>query len=149
MLVKEILAGKHRSGQPLGVGPDSPVSEAIGVMVEHDTGSCVVTDDAGKLLGMVTFREILRGLDESSAAALQTPARAVMDKDPIVATPEDTVDQIRQVMTKNHIRYLPVMTAGRLSDVISFYDVARAVAKNTDFENRMLKNYISDWPESG
>ena len=51
-------------------------------------------------------------------------------------------------MTNRHIRYLPVVQDGKVSDVISFYDVARSrsVAKAADFENRMLKEYIRDWP---
>lgn len=147
MQVKDIVASKQSSGGPLGVSSDSKIKEAVDIMVKHDTGSCVVTDAKGSLVGMLTFREVLAKLAADPAACMETEAGAVMDKDPHVATPDDTVDQIRQVMTQHHIRYLPVMAEGKLTDVISFYDVARAVAKQTDFENRMLRNYISDWPE--
>ena len=147
MLVSDILKTKRRSGVPLGVPEDGKLKEAIAIMVENDTGSCVVTDPAGKLCGMLTFREVLEKLHADPSTCVDTPVKDAMDKDPAIATPEDTVDQIRNIMTSQHIRYLPVMTEGKLTDVVSFYDVARAVAKQTDFENRMLKQYISDWPD--
>ncbi len=147
MLVSEILEGKRRSGEPLGVKEGDKIKAAIAIMVENDTGSCVVTDGSGHLKGMLTFREVMKKLHEDPAACVDTPVGEVMDADPPIATPDDTVDQIRAIMTGKHIRYLPVMREGQLTDVISFYDVARALAKQTDFENRMLKSYISDWPE--
>ena len=147
MLVSDILEGKRRSGVPLGIKTDGKLKEAIDIMVENDTGSCVVTDEAGQLMGMVTFREVLGQLHKDPATCVDTPVSDVMDSDPPIATPDDTVDQIRGVMTTKHIRYLPVMREGKLTDVISFYDVARALAKQTDFENRMLKQYINDWPD--
>ncbi len=147
MHVSEILENKKRSGQPLGVRCGDKVAAAIKIMVENDTGSCVVTDEQGALCGMVTFREILQLVHKKQVDLTQTVIDEIMDADPAVATPNDTIDQIRNLMTSQHIRYLPVMVEGKLSDVISFYDVARAVAKHTDFENRMLKQYINDWPE--
>ena len=147
MKVKEILESKKRAGQPLTVSSDSKVKDALAVMTENDTGSVMVTSKDGKLVGMVTFREVLVRLHEKPNKCVDTVVSEVMLENPDVATPEDTIDQIRSLMTSKHIRYLPVMTEGKLSDVISFYDVARAVAKESDFENRMLKQYINDWPD--
>lgn len=146
MKVKEILKTKRRSGDPLGVPISATVGDALKVMVENDTGSCLVLD-GHNLLGMLTFREILARLHKDPANCVTIPVTEIMDPDPDLATPEDTVDQIRNLMTAKHIRYLPVMSAGKLTDVVSFYDVARAVAKSADFENRLLKQYINDWPE--
>jgi CBS domain-containing protein len=50
------------------------------------------------------------------------------------------------MMLARHARYLPVMSQKTLMGVISFYDVAKAVVDSQDFENRMLKAYIRDWP---
>jgi len=50
------------------------------------------------------------------------------------------------MMLERHARYMPVMTQRTLMGVISFYDVAKAVVDSQDFENRMLKAYIRDWP---
>ena len=147
MKVKDILQNKRRRGEILQVGKDDRVSAAVAVMVENDTGSVAVFDGA-HFMGMLTFREVLIALNRDGFAAAETTAcGGLLEEDKNrCATPEDGVDQIRNLMTGNHIRYLPVVQGGRLTDVISFYDVARSVAKAADFENRMLKEYIRDWP---
>jgi CBS domain-containing protein len=69
-------------------------------------------------------------------------------KDPTCGKPDDTIDQMRSLMTERHVRYLPIMDEGRLVGVLSFHDVARAALKAASFENRLLKQYIKNWPES-
>jgi len=76
-------------------------------------------------------------------------ARDVMSSDPIVASPETDVNDLRRMMVETHQRYFPVVSAGTLQGVISFHDVARAVLEEQGFENRMLKAYIRDWPAEG
>ena len=76
----------------------------------------------------------------------QATVRAVMDAQPLTCAPETDIDELRRMMLTRHARYTPVMSANMLMGVISFYDVARAVVEGQDFENRMLKAYIRDWP---
>jgi CBS domain-containing protein len=57
------------------------------------------------------------------------------------------MDEVRRMMLNNHARYMPVMDKRMLMGVISFYDVAKAVVDSQNFENKMLKAYIRDWPE--
>jgi CBS domain-containing protein len=60
---------------------------------------------------------------------------------------ETDMDEVRRMMLGRHARYMPVMDQRMLMGVISFYDVAKAVVDAQNFENRMLKAYIRDWPE--
>jgi CBS domain-containing protein len=69
-----------------------------------------------------------------------------MDDAPLTCTPGTELDEVRRIMLARHARYTPVMEGRTLMGVISFYDVARAVVDAQDFENRMLKAYIRDWP---
>ena len=69
-----------------------------------------------------------------------------MDDAPLTCTPETEIDEVRRMMLGRHARYMPVMSQGMLMGVITFYDVAKAVVDAQDFENRMLKAYIRDWP---
>ena len=57
------------------------------------------------------------------------------------------LDAVRPMMIEHHCRYMPVMDNRMLMGVISFYDVAKAVVDSQNFENKMLKAYIRDWPE--
>ena len=58
-----------------------------------------------------------------------------------------SIDEVRRMMLERHARYMPVMDKRMLMGVISFYDVAKAVVDSQNFENKMLKAYIKDWPE--
>lgn len=146
MKVKNILESKKRRGEILQISGDGKLSDAVNVMVENDTGSVAIYEDS-HFVGMLTFREILIAVKEHGfTAAADVSCGTLVERGGACATPEDSVDQIRNLMTTKHIRYLPVITDGKLTDIISFYDVARSMAKAIDFENRMLKEYIGDWP---
>ena len=146
MKVKDILKGKRRRGEVLRVSHDGRLTTAVDMMVANDTGSVAIFE-GDTFLGMLTFREVFATIrNKGFAAAAEVACDEVVEKDGHCATPDDSVDQVRNIMTKFHIRYLPVIQDGHLSDIISFYDVARSVAKAADFENRMLKEYIGDWP---
>jgi CBS domain-containing protein len=67
--------------------------------------------------------------------------------DPICGTPADTIDELREIMTQHHVRYLPVKDGQKLIGIISFHDVAKAIIKETRLENRLLKRYIEHSPE--
>ena len=72
----------------------------------------------------------------------------IMVRDPVTGAPDDTIDEMRGVMTDRHIRYLPIKQDGALLGVISFHDVAKAALKAASFENRLLKQYIKNWPDA-
>jgi len=59
---------------------------------------------------------------------------------------QSEVNELRRTMLESGARYLPVVQDGKLVGVISFRDVAKAVLEEQDFENKMLKGYIKNWP---
>lgn len=143
MKVSEILQVK---GNILfTVTPDTPIAEAASVMEEKDIGSLVVME-YGDLVGILTFREVICGINKNNGSLGQGTVRKYMDDHPLTVTPETEVNEVRRMMLEKHSRYLPVMDAKTLLGVISFYDVARAVLEAQSFENKMLKAYIRDWP---
>lgn len=144
MIVKDILNNKKKRGEILKVDKQSPIKDALTILVEHDTGSVAVYDGA-TFLGMLTFREILTAIHEHADINTSVCGN-IIEKDGACATADDSVDQIRNIMTTKHVRYLPVVADGEVVDIISFYDVARSAAKAADFENRLLKQYIGSWP---
>ena len=76
----------------------------------------------------------------------QALVRSAMVKDPLVCGPDTDLDEVRRMMLERHARYMPVLQDGHILGVISFYDVAKAVVDSQNFENKMLKAYIRDWP---
>ncbi|HTI17274.1 MAG TPA: CBS domain-containing protein [Trinickia sp.] len=128
------------------VTPDTSLSDAVNTMAVHDIGSLVVMA-YGDLVGMLTFREIIKTLSTQGGSVGSATIRKVMDDHPITCTPDTDVNEVRRMMLDHHVRYLPVIDNRTLMGVISFYDVAKAVVEEQSFENRMLKAYIRDWPE--
>ena len=143
MKVSDIL--RVKGGTLFTAAPDQLLSEAVVAMSERDIGSLVVMDH-GELTGMLTFREVIQALVKNGGALGQMVVRSVMDDRPLTCSPETEIDEVRRMMLGRHARYLPVMSERTLMGVISFYDVAKAVVDGQDFENRMLKAYIRDWP---
>jgi CBS domain-containing protein len=129
------------------VTPDEPLARAIEIMAEKDIGSLVVMDH-GDLTGMLTFREVIVALVKNGGVVGNTLVRTAMDDHPLTCTSETELDEVRRMMLERHARYMPVMDRRMLMGVISFYDVAKAVVDSQNFENRMLKAYIRDWPSS-
>jgi CBS domain-containing protein len=95
---------------------------------------------------MLTFHELLRALASRGGALGELKVAEIMVRDPVTATPEMELNDLRRTMLESGARYLPVMKDGRLLGVISFRDVAKAVLEEQDFENKMLKGYIKNWP---
>ncbi len=144
MIIRDIV--KMKGGTIFSIGPQGEVSDAVSVMVNKDIGSLVVLDGT-KLAGMLTFREVLTALEARGGNLSGLRVADVMLKDPACGGPEDSLESLRELMNKNHIRYLPVKEGDQLLGVISFHDVANAVIKETTFHNRLLKSYIKNWPE--
>lgn len=126
--------------------PEEPLARAVETMAGKDIGSLVVMDH-GELVGMLTFREVIQQVVKNGGAVGTTLVRSAMDDAPLTCTLETELDEVRHMMLERHARYMPVMDKKMLMGVISFYDVAKAVVDAQNFENKMLKAYIRDWPE--
>jgi CBS domain-containing protein len=144
MIIRDILSLKGNT--IFSIAPGGLVADAVATMVKNDIGSLVVMAD-GAMQGMLTFREVLRALDSRHGNLGDLPVREVMVREPLVCVLEDSADSLRERMTQQHVRYVPVQEDGKLLGVISFHDIAKAAIKEASFENRLLKRYIKNWPE--
>ena len=115
-------------------------------MAEKDIGSLVVMSH-GQLAGMLTFREVIQQVVQNGCQVGQTTVLEAMDAQPMSCSSDTDLDEVRRIMLERHARYMAIMDGPILMGVISFYDVAKAVVESQDFENKMLKAYIRDWPD--
>lgn len=128
------------------ITPEDSLVDAMQLMDEKDLGSLVVISN-GLVVGMLTFREVIRAINQNGGSVGNTTVYRAMDNGPLICTPETDLDEVRRMMLKTHARYMPVIEKNEAVGVISFYDVARSVVEAQDFENKLLKAYIRDWPE--
>jgi len=143
MQVKEIL--RVKGNRLITAEPGGRAVDAVKTMAEQNLGSLVVLDQ-GRMAGMLTFHELLAALAKRGGALGDLKVSEIMLRDPVTTSPEMEVNDLRRTMLETGARYLPVMQEGKLIGVISFRDVAKAVLEEQDFENKMLKGYIKNWP---
>lgn len=151
MKVRDILQSKGRA--PFTVPLDTPLSDCVISMADEDLGSLVVMDGP-KVVGLLTFREVIQILARRQKELRNGPTppvaelsvRDVMNPSPLCTTPDVELHELRELMIRQHQRYLPVLDDGVLIGVLSFHDVARRVFEEQGFENSMLKSYVGDWP---
>ena len=144
MKVSDIL--RVKGGTLFTMQSDEPLARAMNDMAEKDLGSLVVMNK-GTLAGMLTFREVIRQIVKNGGQVGASLVCDAMDAQPSTCTGETDIDDVRRMMLEHHARYMPVMDGAMLMGVISFYDVAKAVVDGQNFENKMLKAYIRDWPD--
>jgi CBS domain-containing protein len=143
MLIRDILNLKGSTIH--SVAPETSLEAAVDLMVRHDIGSLVVMRGTS-MAGMLTFREVLEALQRGRGSIGGMCASDVMVMEPTCGRPDQTIDELRHLMTLHHVRYLPVLEDGKLVGIVSFHDVAKAVIKETSMENRLLKRYIESQP---
>jgi CBS domain-containing protein len=141
MQVKEIL--RVKGNRLLSIEPSGRAVDAVSTMAKENLGSLVVLDQ-GRMVGMLTFHELLRAIASRNGSLGDVKVSDIMVRNPVTATPEMAVNDLRRTMIDSGARYLPVLQDGKLIGVISFRDVAKAVLEEQDFENRMLKGYIKN-----
>jgi CBS domain-containing protein len=141
MKVKDIL--KDKGGKVATIGPEKTIYEAIKALVEKNIGSLLVMDENGAIAGIITERDILKECDRSFQMLNQTKVRDVMTKELIAASPDDDVDYVENIMTRNRVRHLPIIANKKLEGIISIGDIVNVMRGECTVENRYLKDYIS------
>ena len=150
MKVSHILKDKGRNFH--SIEPDQLLCDAVNLMMEHKIGSLIVLKD-GKLASIVTERDVMGAVDDHKEGIMEIKVNEVMAPKLITCCSDDDISQAMDMMTNNatkrRIRHLPVVDDGELIGVISIGDIVHALLTETKFENRLLKNYIQNWPEDG
>ncbi len=113
---------------PITVQPDATLGEVAVLMKQEDCGSIPVVED-GRLVGIVTDRDIvIRGVAAGSDPKTQR-VRTVMSADPVTIRPDDDLTDAEKVMADRQIRRLPVVENGKLVGIIVTAQIARAADK--------------------
>lgn len=140
MMVRTVLHAKNRG--VVTVGPTATVSEAVDLLVRHNIGSLPVVDSDGRLVGIFTERDVLRGLHRRGDAFCQVPIAQVMTADPIVCEPDDTVHDAIGRMSEHQIGQLPVLMNNQVVGLVSVGDLVRVLHEAAEEQNQRLLTYV-------
>ena len=125
------------------ISSKAQVADAIELLNNHNIGALVVIDDSARVVGILSERDIVRRLRSFAGQLLSQPITAIMTKDPVTCTREESVDDVMELMTSRHFRHLPVVEGGRLVGVISIGDVVKTKIAVTEHEAAALREYIA------
>ena len=107
-----------------------------------DEGAVVVCDAAAKVVGVISERDIIRGVAVNGARALEMRVRDLMTGEVITCKPTETISEVMKVMTERRFRHLPVVDGGELQGIISIGDVVKNRLEETEMEARVLRDYV-------
>jgi len=139
MQLKDILATKGTD--VLSIEPSATMADAVDKMVAHRCGSLVVCE-GDSMVGIISERDVLRAISGASESLDKISVAARMTKEVITGTPDQNINDTMGLMTKNHVRHLPVLHNGKLAGLISIGDVVKAEYQKLAMENHLLMSYI-------
>ena len=123
-------------------GVDATVNEIVETLGEKKIGAVVVTDDGGAVQGIVSERDVVRGLRQYGPEILEGPVSKLMTRNVITCGLDDKIDRLMQQMTEHRIRHLPVIADGALAGLISIGDAVKFRVDELENETNMLREYI-------
>jgi CBS domain-containing protein len=141
MLVEHIL---RRKGRRIAiVDPEATIARALEILAQDNIGALpVVRDD--RIVGMLSERDVARGLVDRGAALLDTPVTDLMTTRLTTCRPETTIEELMTMMTMRRIRHVPVLGEdGSLAGMISIGDVVKCRLDELETEAQALRDYVA------
>lgn len=139
-MISGILKGK--GSDVVSVGPDELAVAVARILTERGIGAALVRDAAGQMLGIISERDIVRGMATQGQGTTQLPAKRLMTHDLVKVTPQTTVAQAMALMTHHRVRHLPVMESGKLVGLVSIGDLVKARIDEAEHEAAELRAYV-------
>lgn len=140
MFVSDILSQK--GGLVFSVTAGTSVAEVAKQLSGRRIGSVLVLNDESSVLGIVSERDLVRALAGHGIKAMELEARQIMTREVVTCDPDDSIDEVMQIMTNGRFRHLPVVRHGELLGLISIGDVVKARLEEAKHETEALKAYI-------
>ena len=140
MLVREVLAVK--GGGAILIHPGATVADAIERLVQCDIGSLPVVDDSGRLVGIFTERDVLRGVDRDCTGFHERKLADVMTRAPITCSPEDDVHAVMGQMSRRKVGQIPVVSDSEVIGLVSVGDLIKLLYQKAEAENEHLTSYL-------
>ena len=141
MTVQRIL-DMRPACRPSCVSPDATIAEILQSPGFEDAGALVVSSDGSTIEGIVSERDIVRGLARMGPALLSEPVRDLMTTKVLTCVPTDRVAGIMALMISRHVRHLPVVAEGELVGMVSVGDLLQLRLEEVLAEAEAMQKYI-------
>lgn len=142
MLVKTILKAKARGAGVVTVSPEASIAEAARLLASHRIGALVAVEDSGATAGILSERDIVRGMAGHDNVA-SAKVRELMTASVLTCREEDSIERLMQIMTAKRIRHLPVVDSDdRLVGIVTIGDVVKSRLDEADMDLDNLRHYV-------
>jgi CBS domain-containing protein len=143
MRISDVLQAKGQGATVVTVSPDTSIRDLIALLAEHNIGAVVVSTDDSPVAGIVSERDVVRGLG-SGTGLLDQDVASIMTSEVQTAKPGDTVDDLMKLMTEHRVRHIPVVVDDQLHGIVSIGDVVKSRIGELEFERDQLTSYVSN-----
>src|SRR5271166_1211628 len=133
---------KHKGHLVVTVAPQQIIASVVKVLAQNRIGAAPVINEEGQLVGIISERDIIRGMSKHADSVLTLPADRLMTRDVRTCSSEDQLVEIMEVMTLQRIRHLPVVQNGALQGIVSIGDVVKQRLEEVQSEAEDLRRYI-------
>jgi CBS domain-containing protein len=133
---------RHKGREVATIEGSESVRTALAVLAEKGIGALVVSSDGRRIEGIVSERDVARGLHERGAGLLADPVSTVMTAQVHTCAPEASVHELARTMTDHRVRHVPVVEDGALIGIVSIGDVVKARLDELEEERKQLVDYI-------
>jgi CBS domain-containing protein len=137
--VKDVL--KKGMTTTVVISPADTVYRALQLMAENNVGAVMISDK-GRMVGIFTERDYCRKVILMGRSSLNTPIEEIMTKKMITVNSAQQLEECLELMTKYHIRHLPVQDNEKLAGVVSMRDVMEMLLSIKDDRIERLESYI-------
>jgi CBS domain-containing protein len=141
MRIADILRSKGSSVAT--VSPMATLADLIGELAKYNVGALPVVDEAGRLVGIVSERDVVRQLHAHGPDVFNAAIAEFMTSGVTTCSPSDQVTDLAQVMTAGRFRHLPVVVDGELAGIVSIGDLVKARIDQLESEREQLQHYIA------
>ena len=141
MIVRNVLKAKA-SNQVATTSSDQTVAGAAQILHKHRIGALVVVDADGSIEGILSERDIARGLALHGEELGTLPVNMLMTKTVLTSHPDDSIEHLMQIMTERRIRHLPVVEHGKLVGIMTIGDVVKNRLEEATMEVDQMRGYV-------
>jgi CBS domain-containing protein len=133
---------RHKGREVATIDGTETVRTALAVLSEKGIGALVVSSDGRRIDGIISERDVARGLHDRGAGLLAEPVAGVMTAHVHTCAPDESVHDLARTMTDKRVRHVPVVADGELLGIVSIGDVVKARLDELEEERRQLVDYI-------
>lgn len=128
------------------IAPDATIAQVLQSPEFEDTGALVVSSDGSMVEGIISERDIVRGLRQLGPNLLSKPVRDLMTAEVLTCAPDDRAAGIVALMVSRHVRHVPVITDGKFVATVNIHDLLRLRLAEVRSEAEAMQKYICGTP---